>query len=167
MVGFQDRGLAALHDVLRPANGGRGIHGDDLAGHKPIKEHPNRGKCCFTVGAAPVCFSMYAAITTGLICRGRDAVRLAPGEELSDGLGVRGARVAVADIRGEELDEAPGGALAGARRSSPAGSQAGAREIPPRDRDKVGAHGRDQSGLGRRMPNSSGSKKSAGSMNPH
>ena len=43
-----------------------------------------------------------------------DAMRLAPREEMPDGLRRRRAGVPVADVRGEELDEAPRSTLAGA-----------------------------------------------------
>ena len=51
----------------------------------------------------------------GLICvKVADASRLAPTEEIADGAAVGAARVRVPDVGGEELDEAPGGAVAGA-----------------------------------------------------
>ena len=70
-----------------------------------------------------------------------DAARRAPAEKLRDGLGIRGARVAVADIRGEEFDEAPGGAFAGARDRRGQVLKAGAVQVTGWDWNDVGAHG--------------------------
>ena len=44
LVSFQDRRLAALHDMLRPAHGRGRIHRNDLSGHQEIEEHADRGK---------------------------------------------------------------------------------------------------------------------------
>ncbi len=45
--------------------------------------------------------------------RKAEPAALAPAEELGDGLGVGGPRVAVADVGGEEFEEAAGGTVAG------------------------------------------------------
>src|ERR1022692_147241 len=44
LVGREHRRLAFLHAVPRPADRMRGVRGDHLAGHQPIKEHPDSGE---------------------------------------------------------------------------------------------------------------------------
>ena len=59
LVGFEDRRLAALHDVLRPADGGRRVHRERSARSRGNRRASgSRPRCCFTVGAATGWFSM-------------------------------------------------------------------------------------------------------------
>ena len=44
LVGGKDRGLAALDDVLRPADGARRVHRKNLADDEPVEQHPDCGQ---------------------------------------------------------------------------------------------------------------------------
>ena len=56
---------------------------------------------------------------------------LAPAEELGDGLGVGGPGVGVADVGGEELEEAAGGLVAGVGDEGGDDGPAGRRVVTP------------------------------------
>ena len=51
LVGFEDRGLAALDDVPGAAHGGR-VHGDDLAHDRPVEQHADGGEVLLDGGGA-------------------------------------------------------------------------------------------------------------------
>lgn len=91
-----------------------------------------------------------------------DTMLLAPGEELHHGLGVGRARIPVPDRCREEFNEAPGRCFARAPDRRGQRFKPGAGEIPRGDGDEFPAHRRGSYFL--RMPNSSGSIKSAGSI---
>ena len=129
--------------MLRPADGCRRIHGNDLSRHEKIEQHPDRGQVLFHRGGRHrVIFDI----------RGNDdrldrfqrfhIMALAPGEKLQNGVRIRRPRVAIPDRRREEFDEAPRGGLTGPANGSRQTLKASAREIPPGDGDELGTDGR-------------------------
>jgi hypothetical protein len=97
-------------------------------------------RCCFTVGAAPVLLDV-GSDDHGLDLREfENAALFAPAEEFRN-VGIRCPRVPVADIGDEELDEAPGGALAGPEDRGRELLKAGAGQVAPRrDWNDAGFH---------------------------
>src|ERR1700674_3746796 len=77
---------------------------------------------------------------------------------------VSGAGVSGAYRRREELKEAPGGGFARTAEYGRESVKGGTREGARWDWHELGTHGREDLISRRRIPNSSGSKKSAGSM---
>ena len=74
-------------------------------------------RCCLTEGRESGSCSTYAATWMGLMAEPVEPVLLAPVHEPGDGAVVGLAGVGVSDGDGEEVDEAPRGAVVGARRS--------------------------------------------------
>jgi len=115
LLAREDRRLAALYDVLLSVDGMRRVGRHDSADHKPIKEHPDCRELLFDAGLR---VGKSALLDEGGDDRRGDAVdivdpsRVAPAKEVTDGPTVGPARVSVPDVGGEELDEAPGGAVA-------------------------------------------------------
>ena len=108
--------LAALHAVRRPAHGRGRIHRDDLARHQPVEQMTDRGEALLD--------GRRGSFAAKLLDVGRDVQRLhvgdrgdagalAPGQKFPRRLGVGAARVLVADVGGEEFEEAQRGVVAG------------------------------------------------------
>ena len=89
---------------------------------------------------------------------------LAPGEELRDGLGVRGAGIFVPDRCREEFDEAPGGGFTGAADRGRQVSQARRARDPAMELGRARNSWTGAFDFTTTSRNSSGSKKSAGSI---
>ena len=128
----------------RPADRARGAEGEDLADDEPVEEHPK--------GREVLLDGRRRARGRGLLDGRRDhhgfdlvegeASVLAPLREAAHSREIGEARVRVPDVGGEELPEAPLGALGG-------GEERGGRHVAHgegrarRDfgRDQVGEHG--------------------------
>lgn len=115
LVRGKDRGLAGLNHVLGPAGRGGRVVGHDLADDEPVEEHPDCGevllgrRCCVCAGhLLDVAGDVVRADRGELM----DVPDLEPTEEVADVPVVRGARVPVADVRGEKLQEPVRGVLA-------------------------------------------------------
>ncbi len=52
LAGGEDRRLAALHHVFRPADCGGGIERQHAAGGEPVEQHPDRGKVLLDGGSS-------------------------------------------------------------------------------------------------------------------
>ena len=107
--------LALAHDVLGPAYRAGRIDRDHLADHQPVEQMAERGELLFDGRRGD--FPAQGFNPGGDMERlhggeRTHAVRLAPGEEFRDGPPVGFAGIAVADVRGEEIDEAPRRGLA-------------------------------------------------------
>ena len=101
--------LAALHAVRRPAHGSGRIHRHDLARHQPVEQVTDRGEALFD--------GRRGSLTAELLDVGRDMQRphvddrgdagaLAPGQKFPRRLRIGAARILVADVGGEEFEEA-------------------------------------------------------------
>jgi hypothetical protein len=115
----------------------------DLTGDEPVEQHPHRGELLLhvrrRVGEA-ACLYIGGDIVRP--DRGkRQTALVAPGEKSVARVGIGPAGVRVADVRGEEVDVAPGGLVAGVgdqRRDELAARQ--------RRRDVAGSAGFDNRG---------------------
>ena len=107
----QDRGLAGAHHVFGATHGGGWVHSEHLADHQPVEQH--------AYGRQPLLDAGRRKLPPEALDPGGDVYRLdveqaeaglvAPVEELSDRPVVGAARVRVADVGGEEFDEAAAG----------------------------------------------------------
>ena len=113
----QHRRLAAFDHVLRAAHGVGGVDGEDLADDQPVEQHADGGQVLLD--------GRLLKVLAERLDLGGDVHRLdvgdrgrpvAPVEEFAWRRGHRLARVGVADVGGEEFDEAPAG-VSPARRS--------------------------------------------------
>ena len=111
LVLVQDRRLAFLHDVLRPADGLCRVRGDDLANDKPVKEHPDGREVLLDrrgLVALAQLFDVGRDVVAPDVLQGEPA-GLAPDEEPTGVPVVGGPRVLVPDVVGEEGEEPLGG----------------------------------------------------------
>jgi hypothetical protein len=108
-------GLASLDNVFGAANGGGGIYRQHLADHRPVEQHADGGE--------PLLDGRRRRPATDILDPSRDVHRfdvkqldeaglVAPVEEFAGGPVIGFARVRVADVGGEEFDEAPAGVAA-------------------------------------------------------
>ena len=100
--------------MARPAHGVRRIGRHDLAGDQPVEEHADTGQVLLDRGRRP--FRLQGLDVGGdmhrlHILQPAKTALLAPDEEGARRPGVGRPGVAVADIDGEELEEAPSGPL--------------------------------------------------------
>ena len=141
---LEHRRLAAPHDVARPAHGGGRVHRHDLADDKPVEEGADRGEALLHRRdrlRMPELLDEGRHMDRLHASEGGDAARFAPGAELDRTAQVGAAGVRVADVDGEELEEAGAGAFVGGgeqdrqRRAGGAGVRTG-----NRDRGREGRH---------------------------
>jgi hypothetical protein len=85
---------------------------DDLTRHQEIEEHTDRGEMLLHGGRRARMVLDIGGDHDGTdLFKRPDAMQLAPGEELPDGLCICGPRVPVSDRSYKELDEAPRGSF--------------------------------------------------------
>jgi hypothetical protein len=115
VIGGQDGRLSTLHDVTRAAHGGRGVHRDDLSDDEVIEQHADGGEVLLygRLGEALAEFFNVSSHDDRFEPFERETFPFAPGAELSNGASVCGASIPVANIGGEELDEAMRSVVAG------------------------------------------------------
>ena len=113
LLGGEDRGLAGLDDMPRPSDRARGIVGEDLADDEPVEEHPQRREVLLDGRGRARGRELLDVRRDhhGLHLVEGEASALAPLRESADGREVGVSGVRVADMGGEELPEAPLGAL--------------------------------------------------------
>ena len=113
---LQHRRLALAHDMPgSPHRRGR-IHGHDLTHHQPVKQMADGGEPLLHGGRgsfAAKLFDVGRDVQRQHAVDRRDAAALAPCQEFPRRLRVGAARVDVADVGGEEFEEADLRALAG------------------------------------------------------
>ena len=109
LVGGQHRRLALLDRVPGPAHGTGRVGFEHLANHKPVEQHPqscevdlDRGRCQAGAQGLDVGRDVHRLD----VLQVAEAVLFPPGGEGLHGAGIGPARVRVADVGGEELDEA-------------------------------------------------------------
>jgi hypothetical protein len=128
LVDSEHRRLALRHHVARAAHGVGRVGVDDVAGHQPVKQHPQRCKVLLHRGRGELPLQLLhergdvEGLHLGELVQ---AVGLAPLSEAPCGVQVGFARVVVVDLRGEELHHAP--RRFRGRREQPGGEQAGGR----------------------------------------
>ena len=108
--------LALLERMLRPAHGAGRVGGDDLAHHKPVEEHADRGQLEFnrrSRQAALQLLDIGGDMEWCDVAEMGDADGVRPSGEAADGGGVGLAGVRVPDVCGEELEDALGGGRVG------------------------------------------------------
>ena len=112
----EDRRPAAVDDVARAPHHGGGVAPDDLADHQPVEQHAHRRQMLLDAGRR---VRRPELLDVGGHMHGLEEPELgqppalAPAEEVRNGQSIGLPGVAVADVGGEELDEAPGRGLAG------------------------------------------------------
>ena len=129
-------GVFTCTTCFGPTDGGCGVHGNDLAGHQNIEEHPDRGQVLLHRGRPlRIVLDVRGDHDRIDFLKRIDALHLAPRKELGDSVRVGNMRVVpVSDRRGEELDEPPGGAVSGAGPIAAGSfSRPGARDLTSRD----------------------------------
>jgi hypothetical protein len=95
----------------------RRIGGHHLAGHQPIEQHPDAGEMLLYGGRRPRSlqrFDIGGHMHRLDLAERADPLPRAPAQEGAGSARISRPRVWVANVDREELDEAPGGALAGA-----------------------------------------------------
>jgi len=113
---IEHRRLPGRDDMTRPAHRSGRVDWHDLAGDEPIEQMPDRGE--------PLFDARRGQFARGRLDPRRDVHRLdggdrrhagarAPAEKFIGGAGIGPARVRVADVGGEEFEEAHAGTLAG------------------------------------------------------
>jgi hypothetical protein len=113
---IEHRRLPSRHDVPGPAHRRGRVHRHDLAGDEPIEQMTDRGE--------PLLDARRRELARAGLDPGADVHRLdggdrrhagarTPGQKFIGGTGIGAARVRVADVGGEEFEEAHRGALAG------------------------------------------------------
>ncbi len=110
----QDRGLAGPDDVFGAAHRGGGIYGQDLADHQPVEQHADGGQPLLDGRRRKPASE---ALDPGGDVHGLDVEQtkaglVAPVEEFAGGAVIGFAGVRVADVGGEEFDEAAAGVRA-------------------------------------------------------
>ena len=114
--GIEHRRLAAPHDVERPAHGGGRIGRHDLAYHHPVEQVPQRGQAQLR-GRCGSLTGQFLDVGRDMNARDlvelRHALRRQPVEKLLGRACVGAARVRVANLGGEEFEEAIGSTGAG------------------------------------------------------
>ena len=115
-VAVEHRRLAFFDDMLGPAHRGGRVLLDHLADDQPIEQHADRGQVLLD-GRRLIAARQDLDIGRDVVGADRaelaDVVLVEPGEEAAHGDGIGRARVRVADVGGEEVDEPQRGALAG------------------------------------------------------
>jgi hypothetical protein len=115
----EHRRLAFLDDVAGPAHRCGRILVDDLADDEPVEQPADRGEVLLDRRCA-VAMRQHLDIGRDMMradfAKLNETLQLEPGEEAAHGDAIGGARIRVADMGGEEIDEAQ----RGPRRSSPA-----------------------------------------------
>jgi hypothetical protein len=111
---IERRRLPGRYNVARPVYRVRRVDRNDLAGDEPIEQTTDRGSRCLTLGAASsrVAASIHVATCTGWTAAIDGTPTLATAEKFIGGAGIGAARVRVADVGGEEFEEAYAGVLA-------------------------------------------------------
>ena len=141
----EHRGLAGLDDVLRAADRARGVERQHLADDEPVEEHPERREVLLHARRRERAGELLDVGRDhhGLDLVEREASALAPLGEAAHGREVGEARVGIPDVGGEELPEAPLGALGGGeerrRRRAGRGRSGTGGGL---DGEQVGEHGR-------------------------
>lgn len=103
--------------MLRPAHGARGVHRDDLAHHKPVEQHPDTGELELDGRSRHPALQLLnvSRDVDGLhVAQMTDAFSLAPGGEFPGRLAVGLPDMGVADVGGEEFEDAALGLWVGA-----------------------------------------------------
>ena len=103
--------LALLERMLRPAHGAGRVGGDNLAHHKPVEEHADRGQLEFdrrSRQAALQLLDIGGDMEWLDVAEMGDADGVRPSGEAADGGGVGLAGVRVPDVGGEELEDRAG-----------------------------------------------------------
>jgi hypothetical protein len=80
-----------------------------LAGHQPVKQHADAGEVLLYRAHLAQFLDVSGHMHRLYVLNARDASVLAPSQEGTGGTAISGAGVRVADVDGEELQEAPGG----------------------------------------------------------
>jgi len=106
------RGRALDNGVPRPAHGMRRVKRQHLARHQPIKQHPDTGEMLLNgrrfAGGLQL-FDIACHMHRPHVLDAHDAPALAPAQERAGRLPVGRTGVLIADVDGEEFEEAPGG----------------------------------------------------------
>jgi hypothetical protein len=102
---------------MEAPDGSGGVHGNGLADYQPIEKHPNGGQMLFYRRRRPLVLLNISRDQRRPEIGKLEVPRFTPNEKFRDGENVRGAGVFVADVGGEEFNEAPSGLLAGTRNS--------------------------------------------------
>ena len=107
--GIKHRRLAAPHDMARPAHGGGRIGRHDLADHHPVEQVAQCGQAELG-GRRGSRLAQLLDVGGNMLALDRrelrDAFRLKPVEEFRRGARIGAAGVRVADVGGEEFEEA-------------------------------------------------------------
>src|ERR1035438_5465675 len=102
--------------MTRPPDGVRGVRWHHLPGYEPVKQHPDAGQMLLDRGSRPLALQQFDIRGD---MRRLDApefanpLPFAPAQEYSSGPRIGRPCVLVADIDGEEFEEAPRGPLPG------------------------------------------------------
>jgi hypothetical protein len=137
----QHRRFAGAHDVFGAAHGGGRINREHLADHQPVEQHAH--------GRQPLLDARWRKLSSktldpggdvdGLDVEQAEADLVAPVAKLSDRPVVSATRVRVADVDGEEFDEAAAG-MRTARRDQRRDGGVGFRQEDDRELVGVGFH---------------------------
>ena len=128
-LAVEHRRLAFLHDVFRAAHRVGRVHLDDVAGHQPVEQHPQRRQVLLHRRRRELALQLLdecrdvERLHVGELVQ---AVSLAPRGEAARGIEIGFARVVVVDLRGEEFQHAL--AAFGVGANSRRGKQGGAGE---------------------------------------
>ncbi len=109
LVAGEHRCLAALDHVFRAAHRVRRVHLEDVAGHQPVEQHPQRRQMLLDRRRREAALQILdeggdvERLDVGELGQ---AVRLAPGGEAARRVQIGPAGVVIVDLRGEELEHA-------------------------------------------------------------
>ena len=117
LVRLKNRGLAALHHMLRPAHCSGRVHRQDLPNHHPIEQHADRSKVELDARRRQPLADGFdvGGDENGLDLVETDLATVAPGAEIRHGtaIAIGPPGIGITDIGGEELEKPFFRALAG------------------------------------------------------
>jgi len=100
--------------LYRPAHGMRRIRWNDLAGHQPVEQHADAGQMLLDRWCRPFAAQLLdigGDMHRLYLAQLMDAATLTPAEERASSAAVGGACIRIADVDGEEFEEANSGRL--------------------------------------------------------